>query len=89
MSDGPVAYTAEADVPLTPIEGESDQRVLDVQVKVTELQEFIRQTIPYGPSMELALRYVDLAVQAARQATQDGPPQALGEVPQEQAAPRP
>lgn len=86
MSEGPAVYTPEADVPLAPIEGETDERVLTVAAQAAQLQEVIRQVIPYGPQMELALRYADLAVQAAAQAAQDSPPVAPGGGENEAAA---
>lgn len=77
----PVAYTPEADVPLTPIEGVTDQRILDISADAFNLQLLIRRLLPEGPNVELACRYVDLAVQAAYTTAQDSPPAASGEAP--------
>lgn len=80
----PSVYEPEADVPFTPIEGVTDQRVLDVAREGFNLQLLIRRLLPdSNPNVELACRYVDLAVQAAHTAAQDiprdSPPVASGE----------
>lgn len=79
MPEDPIPYEPEADVPLTPIEGVSDQRVLDIATEAAALQALIRDRLPGSPNVELAVRYVDLAVQAAYGASQDTPPVATGE----------
>lgn len=81
VSDGasPTVHTPEADVPLTPIEGVTDQRVLDIARDGFNLQLLVRRLLPESPDVELACRYVDLAVQAAHKAAQDSPPAASGE----------
>lgn len=82
MPENPVPYEPEADVPLTPIEGVTDQRVLDVAREGFNFQLAIRRLLPESPNVELACRYVDLAVQAsyaASQDVQDGPPVATEE----------
>lgn len=77
----PMPHTPEADVPLTPIEGVTDQRVLDISREGFNLQLLIRRLLPEGPNVELACRYVDLAVQAAYTTAQDSPPAPSGEAP--------
>lgn len=77
--DGPVPYEPESDVPLSPIEGVTDQRVLDVASAGAAMQQLIRDQLPGNPNVDLACRYVDLAVQAAYGAAQDSPPAATGE----------
>lgn len=79
--DMPMPHEPEADVPLTPIEGVTDQRVLDVAREGFNFQLFIRSQFPEGPTIELACRYVDLAVQAVYNTAQDSPPAASGEPP--------
>jgi hypothetical protein len=75
----PTVHEAEADVPLTPIEGVTDQRVLDIAREGFNLQLSIRAKFPESPGIELACRYIDLAVQAAYTTAQDNPPGAVEE----------
>lgn len=78
--DGPpMIHEPEADVPLAPIEGVTDQRVLDIAAAGAAMQVLIRDRLPGSPGVELACRYVDLAVQAAYTTAQDSPPAASGE----------
>lgn len=79
MPENPVPYEPEADVPVTPIEGVTDQRVLDIAAAGAEFQALIRDRLPGCPNVELAARYVDLAVQAAHAAGQESPPVSTGE----------
>lgn len=90
VGDGPAVHTPEADVPLTPIEGVTDERVLSIADAGAKFQQLIRDTLAPGPHVELAARYVDLAVQAAHGAAQETPPVATGEpgsTPQDRRAP--
>jgi hypothetical protein len=79
MPELPVPYTPEADVEITPVQGVTDERVLAVAEAGAKFQQLIRDLIPANPNVELAARYVDLAVQAAHTAAQEAPPQATGE----------
>lgn len=80
MADEPIPYHPEADIPLNtePIQGVSDQRVQAVAERGAGFQQFIREMLPAGPFVEQAIRFVDLAVQAAYQAGQENPPEATG-----------
>ncbi|QNJ57633.1 hypothetical protein SEA_KEANU_27 [Streptomyces phage Keanu] len=75
----PMPHEAEADVPLEPIEGVTDQRVLDIATMGAQMQALIRDRLPGSPNVELACRYVDLAVQASYVESQENPPAASGE----------
>lgn len=79
MAENPVPYEPEADVPVAPIQGVTDQRVLDIAAAGAQFQQLIRDRLPACPSVELAARYVDLAVQAAYEAGRENPPAATGE----------
>lgn len=76
-------YDPEADKPVAPIQGVTDQRVLEIAAAGAELQSLIRAQLPGCPSVELACRHVSLAVQAAHEAGQENPPEAT-EKPTEQ-----
>lgn len=93
MTDYPVPYSAESDVPLVPVDNETDPRMLNIAEQAATLSELIRSDIPEGPHVELAVRYVDLAVQAARTASREapssGPPLAPGGAENESPGPRP
>lgn len=79
MTEDPVPHTPESDVPLAPIEGVTDERVLTIAQMGADMQALIRDQLPGSPNVELACRYVDLAVQAAYTEAQDSPPAASGE----------
>lgn len=73
MPELPVPYDPSVDQPYTPIQGVEDQRVLDIAAKADELKQLMRDLLPGSPYVEQALRHVDLGVQAAHQATTEGP----------------
>jgi hypothetical protein len=79
MPENPIPHEPEADVPLAPIEGVTDPRVLEIARVGFNFQLAIRNQLPECPDVELAARYVDLAVQAAHRAAQENPPAASGE----------
>ena len=79
MAEKPMPYQVEADTPVVPIEGVTDQRVIDTAQGGAGLKFVIRDRFSDGPNVELACRYVDLAVQAAHAAAQDSPPEPPGE----------
>lgn len=83
MPELPVPYDLALDEPVLPIAGVSDDRVQTIAAAGAEFQQLIRSTLPADPNVEAAVRYVDLAVQAAHTAAQESPPVATGE-PQEQ-----
>lgn len=83
MRDLPMPYEPSLDEPLQSVADASDERVQTLAVAGAEFQQLIRDTLPANPYVEQAVRYVDLAVQAASTAAQESPPAASGE-PQEQ-----
>jgi hypothetical protein len=85
MADHPIPYDPEVDVPLdqAAIQGVTDPRVQAVAERAQGFIQYVRETIPSGPYVEQAARYVDLAVQACHQAAQESPPEAPG-TPSEQ-----
>jgi hypothetical protein len=73
----PSVHEPEADVPLKPLEDTTDQRVLDVAREAFNLQLSIRNKFSDNPGIELACRYIDLAVQAVHNTAPDDPPGAV------------
>lgn len=92
MSEGPVAYSPEVDVPLLIDTTMDDSRVAAVITAVNDLKNTLRDQLGSGPYVEQAARLADLVVQAAQQAaresggTPSGPPEALGTAQNELAA---
>ena len=74
MTEYPQAYEPEADVPLDPnvTQGVTDPNLLEVISAGEAMKRTLRDRLPGGPTTELAVRYVDLAVQAAHGTAQAG-----------------
>lgn len=79
MSELPMPYDSALDEPLQPVANVNDDRVQMLAAAGAEFQQLIRDTFPANPYVEQAVRYVDLAVQAAYTAAQESPPAASGE----------
>lgn len=74
MSELPLPYNPESDVPITVTAQDfSDPRVQAVAERAAGFMTFAREVLPASPYLEEAARYVGLAVQACHTAAQDGP----------------
>lgn len=72
MTENPSLSTPEADVPLGDLGPILDERLRAVAEDAQRLTSSLLAHTPDNPARQLALRYVDLAVQAARDSLQGG-----------------
>lgn len=79
MSELPMPYDPALDEPLQSVTNVSDDRVQMLAAAGAGFQQLIRDTLSASPYVEQAVRYVDLAVQAAYTAAQESPPAGSGE----------